>query len=239
MNNLTQLDSTLVASPEAASALENAPRARLLVVSDSHGDSRVLEEIIRLFGEDCHALVHCGDGAGDLLPLFDLARRDNRFAALLPPVILAVRGNGDGDTYPLDYLGDRAGDAAPLRHRFTFLPRSHFRAAGKTIFVAHGNGLGVDYGTDQICSAAAVFGADIILHGHTHRHSRHTEGGVLILNPGSCRRPRDSHLPSFAVHTFPGTAEPYQVEFIEIHHHPVGPPTFAPMGGSAASMPPR
>jgi putative phosphoesterase len=234
MNALTQLPSDLIASPEDAAALEKAKKVRILLVSDSHGNSAVLTEIIRQFGGDVDLLVHCGDGCADLFPLFLLAAKTSRLADALPPVIATVQGNGDADCFPLGRsqgtYADTFAAEKPQRLRFHVPRRLCFSAGGKTLFVAHGHGYGVDFDNSQIIAAAAPLGADLIFHGHTHRPvCIPVPPHGLIVNPGSCARPRDSFPPTFAVLTYPGVSAPYSVNFIEVRSTRFCDYSFAPL----------
>jgi putative phosphoesterase len=234
MNALTQLSSDLIASPEDAAALEKAAKVRILLVSDSHGNSGVLTEIIRRYGSDADLFIHCGDGSADLFPLFLQAAKTPRLAETLPPVIAVVQGNGDADCFPLGRsqgaYGDTFAAEEPQRLRFHVARRLCFCAGGKTLFVAHGHGYGVDFGSEQIAAAAAPLGADLIFHGHTHHPSCiKVPPHGLMVNPGSCARPRGGFPPTFAMVTYPGDSDPYSVEIIEVRSPRFSDYSFAPL----------
>jgi putative phosphoesterase len=234
VNALTQLPSGLIASPEDALALEKAAKVRILLVSDSHGNSDVLAEIIRKFGAGADLLVHCGDGCADLFPLFLQAAKTPRIADTLPPVIAAVQGNGDADCFPLGRsqgaYADTFAAEEPQRLRFHVPRRLCFTAGGKTIFVAHGHGYGVDFGPEQITAAATPLGADLIFHGHTHRPTCiMAPPPSLIVNPGSCARPRGDFPPTFALLTYPGDSDPYSGAFIEVRSNRFCDYSFVPL----------
>jgi putative phosphoesterase len=238
VNLLSQLPNTLIASASDAAALETAEKVRLLVISDSHGESTVVTEIIRQFGEDVDALVHCGDGAADVLDAFERFGGAGRSRECLPGVIAAVQGNGDGDCFPLgrsqgaveDAAGELLTSSAPQRLKFHLTRRLCFRCGGKVIFVTHGHGYGVDFGSSRILDAAAPLGADVILHGHTHCPKlTETPHHTLVLNPGSCTRPRGEFPPSFCVLSIPGPAERYGVEFFQVEQKFGGGFQFSPL----------
>jgi putative phosphoesterase len=218
MNDLTQTESSLIGSEDAISRLESADKGRLLVVSDSHGNAEVLEEIVLEFGNECDALIFCGDGAGDLMELFAGARKNSRLAEALPPVIALVRGNGDGEWHS-DATAGRNGqtaDVTPVTFRIALRQRLLFKAAGKNVFMAHGNTHSIDSGIETLLAAGAIMDADMIFFGHTHQPFMRESNATLILNPGSCSRPRGGFPPSFAIVSFPGLAEQYEVCFYEI-----------------------
>jgi predicted phosphodiesterase len=52
---------------------------------------------------------------------------------------------------------------------------------------------------------------------------------VLMLNPGSCSRPRGGFPPSFALVSFPGNTEQYEVCFIKIEKAMFGSFSFSPL----------
>jgi putative phosphoesterase len=222
MNKLIQLESTLIGSPQDAEALENADSARLLVLSDSHGDVELIESIVTEFGHSCDALVFCGDGADDITALFSAPR----MVDALPPVIALARGNGDGDWYTSRIQG--GDDYKPVTFHISVEKHVVFKAAGRTVFAAHGHHYSVDYGPEMISQAAAIMDADMIFYGHTHRLFMDASGAALIVNPGSCSRPRGNLPPTFAVVSFPGAAERFDVQFYEIRRTLFGSPQFEP-----------
>lgn len=227
MNTLIQQESALIGSEKAIAALETQSSARLLVLSDSHGDLDTVRSIIMQFGRDCDALIFCGDGFCDIAACLEEAAQDEKLKEALPPVIAAVRGNGDADSYPLNTGGDDDEDipcrkiVAPLRLEFT--------AAGRNILAVHGHRHGVDWGTETLLSSAHTMDADMVFFGHTHCVFREEDGGTLILNPGSCSSPRDRLPPAFAIVSFPGGSERFKVEFFGIHRGVFGSTDIRPL----------
>lgn len=211
MNTLTQYKSSLIGSQEALFNLENKTGARLLVLSDSHGQYDTVSEIIMHFGIDCDALVFAGDGVRDILTCVEIAQTDENLRNALPPVIAFVRGNGDTDTYKMKNMDDEA-RSFPVHLESKLI----FKAAGRNVLVVHGQNHGVDFGSGVLASTASVYDTDIVFFGHTHRPVREESGGTLIVNPGSCSRPRGGFPPSFSVVSFPGFTERYTVEFFTL-----------------------
>jgi putative phosphoesterase len=215
MNALKQAESSLIGSEEAISRLERADKGRLLVISDSHGNAEVLEEIVLEFGNGCDALIFCGDGAGDFMTMFADSRKNSRLAEALPPVIALVRGNGDGEWHS-DATAGRNGqtaDITPVTFRIALKQRLLFKAAGKNVFAAHGHTYNIDNGIETLSAAGAIMDADMLFFGHTHQPFIRESDATLILNPGSCSRPRGGFPPSFAIVSFPGLTEQYEVSF--------------------------
>lgn len=128
---------------------------RILVVSDTHGDSYSLRSVI-LRQPHAEVVIHLGDGADEAAEARD-SFRDRMF--------LMVRGNCDwGSTLPTE--------------GFTAL-------AGKNIFYTHGYTYNVKYGMYDVISAARSRKADILLFGHTHEALTEYRDGLYLMNPGS------------------------------------------------------
>ena len=71
---------------------------------------------------------------------------------------------------------------------------------GHRIFMTHGHGYYVSMGEEHIVREARLRQADIALYGHTHRPSVREKEGVLVMNPGSLRYPRqEGRRPSYIV----------------------------------------
>lgn len=211
MNNLIQLSSLLIGSSEAACELEQKKSAKLLVLSDTHGDYELTESIIRAFGVDCDALIFTGDGARDIIMCVQNAFTDDALRDALPPIIALARGNGDADTYYMETTDENA-VTVPIQ-----VPeRQSFKVAGRTVFFVHGHRHGVDYGSDTLVATARTMDADMVFFGHTHRPYREDAEGSLLLNPGSPTAPRGGAERTFAVVTFPCAQERYAVEFFAV-----------------------
>lgn len=134
---------------------------RIAVISDSHGRSDRIEEIIEAQPTARHIFF-----LGDLTA-------DAENAGYIYPgrELHIVSGNCDiFKQYPCEATAEVCG------HR---------------IFYAHGHTLGVKYGTERLLKAAAENNCDIVLYGHTHVSSILYENGVYLVNPGSCARSRN------------------------------------------------
>ena len=129
---------------------------RIVVVSDSHGFSHALRQVIQREG-NFSLLLHLGDGAGDvqrILPLPD------------GQPVLQVRGNCDlGFPELAEQLVTQEG--------------------GKTLFCTHGHRLSVKYSEQPLIEAARKAHADIALYGHTHVPVQHYFDGLYVCNPGA------------------------------------------------------
>ena len=211
MNSLVQVRTGLVGSGTDIENLASAKRATILVLSDIHCDDfELLLEILRQFGADSDALVYCGDGIRDFARLFGEASADEKIRQTIPPVVAFARGNGDYNEYSCGSI------------RFDVPDYITFKAAGRTIFATHGHLFGVDFGTDHLCSVASASKASLVFYGHTHCPYKKIQDNVVVLNPGSVARPRNGSRPSFAVVTYPGVSEKFDVSFFAIKQIPFG-----------------
>lgn len=149
---------------------------RLLVISDTHGESANLISLLRVIGSSVDGLIHLGDGSGDI----DAAAR---YGSPMPPT-WCVRGNVDSDW-----------SVPPIRR---------IQAGSHTILAAHGQ-LYLGDSWQPFVDAAKKQAAQAFFFGHTHVPFLERMNGVLLLNPGSLSRPRGIWGPSFAIVEAPAT----------------------------------
>jgi predicted phosphodiesterase len=89
-------------------------------------------------------------------------------------------------------------------------------AAGRRLFLAHGNRYRVDSGPGELAAAARAAGAEAALYGHTHIPFWGMAGnGIAALNPGSAGRPRSDAGATFAVLSCPATGS-FQAAFYKL-----------------------
>ena len=189
MIEISQHNQNIIGSHEAIAALENKDHARLLVISDSHGRSAVMESIVRGFGSKCDALIFCGDGVGDIANLLYKAKNDEKLAECVPPVIAAVHGNCDPSTYPLD------------KGTLYFCGMIELKVNGRGILITHGHNQGVDWGVETLGLEMQVSECNTAFYGHTHVAREDNFKNFKIVNPGSCSRPRGGQPAGFAIAT--------------------------------------
>ena len=128
---------------------------KILVLSDSHGNTRALLEAVARH-PDAAAAFFLGDGTRDADALEQKYPR-------LP--LYRVRGNCDfGSFDPVEGL-------APL--------------GGVVFFYTHGHAYFVKSGLEELTEAAKARGADVALFGHTHVPLCEMRDGVALFNPGS------------------------------------------------------
>ena len=146
-----------------------------LIISDSHGNTAGIREVLsRRRGRD-DALLFLGDGCRDI----DAISESHKDIA-----VFSVSGNCDFS----DFLSPNKREDELL---LTF--------EGVKILMMHGHKLGVTTGSDsRAADHARQKGADILLFGHTHVKEEiylppEKEGDkpLWIFNPGSISRPRD------------------------------------------------
>lgn len=128
---------------------------KILVVSDSHGNSAGLGRIVRRESPFDY-LFHCGDGAGDLVHVD------------VPAGTAVVRVCGNVDMA-------RNLDAERL---------VVMRVGPFTVMAAHGDQFQVNYGYGAIEREGRSRNADIVLFGHTHAAYQGGAKPVLF-NPGA------------------------------------------------------
>jgi len=129
-------------------------KKKILVVSDSHNNYKKLEAIIKEEAPFDY-IVHCGDGAGDLLHI-DLPWGVN---------VIRVLGN-------VDVMRGCDFDRCDL-----------IVVNQKKIYVTHGDLFHVKNDCTEILLEGERKGADVILFGHTHIQFQ-GGGSPVLFNPG-------------------------------------------------------
>lgn len=136
---------------------------RILVVSDSHGGIKKLQEVIEA-QPTAEVVIHLGDSEIDLGVLS---------SSFPDKMFLAVKGN-------CDYYSE-----LPLTCEREF--------EGVKLFCAHGHTLNVNSGLEQAKAAARDCGAKVLLYGHTHKAMTDYEDGLYVMNPGALKGFRPSY----------------------------------------------
>ncbi len=136
---------------------------RIVVISDSHKRSDIVEKII-CAQPKAVAVFFLGDHADDIEDLQYLFP-EKKFYIL--------SGNCDCfSNYPSTAVA---------------------MVGGKKVLYTHGHTLSVKHGTERLLECAKQNNCDIALYGHTHISNILYEDGVYIVNPGSCSQGRDFH----------------------------------------------
>ncbi len=201
----TQRIDGLIGEEKYIKMLETKDLSRLLVVSDSHGETLALKSIIKNFGKTCDALIFCGDGLCDIARILSNCNLDEELKNSIPPVIALVRGNCDPSSYPV------------TKEFFITAPDSQaLKVNGQNIVIFHGHKEGVKYGINALDFAKRDEKCKTFFYGHTHVARELHEGDFTFINPGSCTYPRSGQPPSFAIATVGKTF--ISTSFIKINY---------------------
>lgn len=131
---------------------------KILILSDSHGCVEAMETVVAR--EKPQAMVHLGDLWAD----------GKQLGKLFPGIPLyQVAGN-------CDRYGWEPGQDQILTRSLDDV----------VIYMTHGHLHGVKLSLLRLRLAAKEAGAQVALFGHTHRSFCRNQGGVLLINPGSC-----------------------------------------------------
>lgn len=149
----------------------------LLVLSDTHGNVKALETVLRwaegLGSGTVGAAVFLGDGIRDLSRASEAAGFTGDWKI--------VRGNND-DAFSAPVHGAGFGGSHPESTVFEF--------GGHRLFLCHGHRHSLYGGYYSLIAAARNKEADAVLFGHTHVPCCENDEGVTLVNPGSIGRPR-------------------------------------------------
>lgn len=136
---------------------------RILVVSDTHGDIRNFEEVLRKH-RDAEVVIHCGDGADET----------QEMKKLFPErMFICVRGNCD---FCCEYPNIEV-----------------INIEGYKLFITHGHIYNVKSSLLNLSMATREAGAQMAIFGHTHVPLESYDDGVYFLNPGSLRGYKGSY----------------------------------------------
>lgn len=146
---------------------------KILVVSDTHGDTELLHDVIFRNHSGLDLAIHLGDNLKDF----------NEVMMEFPNIAsLGVLGNCDFASMYADAKTEGC-----------------FTAENHRIFYTHGHKYNVSYGIEYLASNAKFNNCDIALYGHTHIGVISECSGVKVINPGSLSRPRDNSNGSYAL----------------------------------------
>ncbi|MDR2654653.1 MAG: metallophosphoesterase [Oscillospiraceae bacterium] len=143
---------------------------RIILFSDSHGDLRVLQKIVKKHLREAAAFLFLGDGERE----FDFIKSEypnKRF--------FAVRGNNDIMSKKDDFMT--------------------VDIAGIKIFMTHGHRYPYRLGEDFLRTSAGNYGAKVAACGHTHFPGVSYEAGIYVINPGSVSLPRAGSPRSYGI----------------------------------------
>lgn len=143
---------------------------KILVISDTHGDTNRAEEAIRS-NKEIGLIIHLGDYFRDA----------QKLSSLFPSIPMEyIYGNSDFmiDDVPAEKVLD---------------------VCGKKIFITHGHRYSVKWDYDKLFKKAEELHADMLLFGHTHVPDIIAKDSYYVLNPGSTSDPREASDESYAI----------------------------------------
>jgi putative phosphoesterase len=143
---------------------------KILVISDTHGDTGKAEEVIRA-NRGTDMVIHLGDYF-----------RDAQKLSRMFPAIRFEYIYGNCDFMINNVPGEKVLDLC-----------------GKRIFITHGHRYSVKWDYSRLFRKAEELDADIVLFEHTHIPDMVKNGKHYILNPGSTSEPRSYKYGSYAV----------------------------------------
>lgn len=143
---------------------------KILVLSDTHGDTDKAEEAIRN-NKGISLIIHLGDYFRDA----------QKLSSLFPEI-------------PIEYIygnSDFMIEDVPAEKTL--------EVNGKRIFITHGHRYSVKWDYDKLYKKAEEMGVDLLLFGHTHIADMVAKGDYFVVNPGSISDPRDDSNESYAI----------------------------------------
>jgi putative phosphoesterase len=143
---------------------------KILVISDTHGDTNKAEEAIRS-NKEINMIIHLGDYFRDA----------QKLSGMFPNIpVEYIYGNSDFmvENVPAEKM---------------------LEVCGKKIFITHGHRYSVKWDYGRLYKKAEELKADMILFGHTHVPEIIEKDDVFLLNPGSTSDPRDESDESYAI----------------------------------------
>lgn len=200
MIELTQTENYLIGSIEAVKELSQKKSARVLCLSDSHGNQDIFKNIIEKLGSNCDALIFSGDGTSDLAGIITQAKNNEELKKAIPPVIAFAQGNCDPSSFPI-LNDDFKSFYDENKNQLAIPQRQILTVAGTRIMIVHGNNQSVDWGMEKLAQETQFSECKVAVYGHTHIAKQVHFMDYLFINPGSCSRPRGGLPPSCAILT--------------------------------------
>jgi len=150
---------------------------KILVLSDSHGVTKLMAEKVAKHADHVDCVMFLGDYLRDI----------EKVAGQFPNLTFhVVPGN-------CDFMSNLPAELT-------------VEVGGKKIWMTHGDHFDVKSGYGRIEAAASARGADICMFGHSHVAVEYEKNGIVFLNPGSITEPRGSRGKSYAIVEIVGKA---------------------------------
>ncbi|WP_096202770.1 metallophosphoesterase family protein [Bacillus sp. FJAT-45350] len=140
---------------------------RVLIVSDSHGQTEELSDVITRHRQEVNLIIHCGDS--------ELEANSKELDG-----VSVVEGNCDyqHDQFP-EEIRKELGDYV--------------------LYVTHGHHYNVKMTYVPISYKGEEVGANIVCFGHSHVATSFSENGIVYINPGSLRLPRNRSEQTYVI----------------------------------------
>jgi len=132
---------------------------RILVVSDSHGQTTHLQALIFSLRDRYDIIIHLGDRVLDMLNV-DTFKKE----------VILLRGNMELLTPQVKQVSEveRVIEIEELK-----------------VFATHSHTYHTHYTLSFLKSAAKKYEASLVLFGHTHHQENFSEDGIVYVNPGA------------------------------------------------------
>ncbi len=161
---------------------------KILVFSDSHGETNKMERIINANSHTTDLVLHLGDRASDLVFIRE------KYPQI---AFISVKGNnGDYFSYGVD---------APNEYTLTLENRRFFMTHGHKNGVKSGELFGLMYEAQKNRS-------DVVLYGHTHIAKLTQVDNVYYFNPGSITYPRDASGGTYGIITLKNNTINFEIK---------------------------
>ncbi|MBU9721962.1 MULTISPECIES: metallophosphoesterase family protein [Bacillaceae] len=158
---------------------------RALILSDSHGWTKEVQQVVQRHQKEVDVIFHCGDS-------------ELRETAPELENVISVKGNCDFGDFPEEMTKE---------------------VKGTRFFVGHGHLLNVKMTEINLIYKGEEVQADVVCFGHTHVPVAMKEKGIVILNPGSMRLPREVNVGTYVI--LEDDSEKTDVTFYSIDGKPV------------------
>ncbi len=166
---------------------------KILVFSDSHGETAMMERIIEQNKNTINLVIHLGDRASDIAFIRD------KYPNI---AFLFVKGNCDYFSYGVD---------APDEYCV--------KLENKRFFMTHGHNNGVKSGElFGLMYEAHKNNCEVVLYGHTHIAELTQKDSVYYFNPGSISRPRDASGGTYGIITLNNDSIDFIIKDISKEH---------------------
>lgn len=216
VNSLEYFDKGIFASPEALEKLKSAEKARLILISDTHGNEDTIINILDREGAKSDAVLFSGDGLADFLNYITISQYEKELMDCMPPVAALVMGNCDSKKYVLNLDAGKTGSdfgfkKNPEQH-LEFCEIIFLEVCRKKILLTHGHEFYVDFELDTLLNFLQEQSCSLGVFGHTHVPLIEEVNGIFLVNPGSASRPRMGSNKSYGILTMSKNKKP-SVEF--------------------------